>query len=329
MPTDDLAGSLRILLVATMRNEGPYIPEWLAYHRSIGFTDIVVCTNDCEDGSPALLDRLHALGLLTHCPHTVAEGDKPQLSAYARAETLPEVETADWIMVLDADEFLNVHVGAGRVTDLIQAATGATAILVNWRIFGSSGHRMWSPDFVTERFTRAAPLWHGVNRPYKTLFTKAEVYHCKLLPHQPRFPHPETIGELRYVNGAGVALPARFYDESGDDFLQSEPGAVTWRLAQVNHYNTRSFEDYVVKHRRGGGLNVAWSREANWPVFDCNEEEDLTIRTKWQAAQAIYERLMADAEVRALHERSCHLYAAHVDALLYGVSMPESTPEQV
>ena len=38
-----------------MRDEGPYLLEWVAYHRLIGFTDIVVCSNDCVDGSPAHL----------------------------------------------------------------------------------------------------------------------------------------------------------------------------------------------------------------------------------------------------------------------------------
>jgi hypothetical protein len=52
----------RILLAATMPNEGPYILEWVAYHLAIGFTDIVICTNDCVDGSLALLERLQELG---------------------------------------------------------------------------------------------------------------------------------------------------------------------------------------------------------------------------------------------------------------------------
>ena len=89
---------LRILLVAAMRNEEPYLLEWLAYHRSIGFTDVVICTNHCVDGRPA---------------------------------------------------------GSAAVPH-------ATAILVDWRLFGSSGHVTWQPGLVTERFTRAAAIDHGV-----------------------------------------------------------------------------------------------------------------------------------------------------------------------
>src|SRR5689334_14422877 len=61
----------RILLAATMRNEGPYILEWVAYHLAIGFTDLAICTNDCVDASPALLERLEELRLVTHLANPV------------------------------------------------------------------------------------------------------------------------------------------------------------------------------------------------------------------------------------------------------------------
>ena len=298
-----------------MRNEGPYILEWLAYHRSIGFTDVLVCTNDCADESPALLDRLEQLGLLVHLRSTPASQREAQLVAYTLAALHPLTDVANWAMVLDADEYLNVHVGSGQVDELIDAVPGATAICVNWRLFGSSGHRRWSPDPVTERFTRAAPLEHGVNWPYKTLFTRLDAYGCKLLSHQPRFPHAHALADLCYVDGAGRPLPSWFYDETRSEFLQSEPGTVSWRLAQVNHYNTRSRDDYFAKHRRGGGIPVDWDRESCWPVFDRNEEEDLTVARKLPAMRRALAAMREDTELVRLHERCCTLYGAYVAAL--------------
>ena len=39
-----------------MKNEGPYILEWLAYHRIVGFEDFLIYTNDCEDGTTEILE---------------------------------------------------------------------------------------------------------------------------------------------------------------------------------------------------------------------------------------------------------------------------------
>ena len=305
----------RIVLVATLRNEGPYLLEWLAYHRSIGFSDVIICTNHCVDGSPDLLDRLQELDYVHHLRNDVAEGTEAQLTGYALIEKHPKLAEADWAMVLDGDEFLNVHVGDGRVEDLIDAVPHATAILVNWRLFGSSGHVAWQPGLVTERFTSAAAMDHGVNLPFKTLFRKIDAYHCKLLPHQPRFPIEGRQHELCYVDSGGRTLPAYFFDESRAAFLQSEPGTVRWDLAQVNHYNTRSREDYLVKHKRTDGLNAKWDRDACWPVFDRNEHVDRSIAGKVRAANHALAGMLRDPEVARLHERCCALYGAHVARL--------------
>ncbi|PKP84385.1 MAG: hypothetical protein CVT80_08490 [Alphaproteobacteria bacterium HGW-Alphaproteobacteria-2] len=44
-----------------MRNEGPYLLEWLAHHIAAGVSDFLIYSNDCEDGSDAMLGLLHAL----------------------------------------------------------------------------------------------------------------------------------------------------------------------------------------------------------------------------------------------------------------------------
>ena len=304
----------RIALVATLRNEGPFIVEWVAYHRLIGFTDVIVCTNDCEDASPELLDALAARGLVEHIRCYPPAGEPAQLFAYRHAQARLEGAWPDWLMTLDGDEFLNVHVGGGTVPELLDAAACATSILVNWRIFGSSGHRSWSPDFVTERFTRAAPVDHGVNWSFKTLFTHPDAYACPLMAHAPGYARDDRVAELRPVDGAGRPLPPRF--ARSDRFQQTEPGGVSWALAQVNHYNTRSWQDYLAKHHRGGGLGPdRWDREASWDVFNRNEEEDRSVGRHLPALHAAVDALLADPAIRAAHDRCCELYGRYVGRL--------------
>ncbi len=48
----------RVAIVTTMKNEGPFILEWIAYHRAIGVQDFLVYTNDCTDGTDDLLRLL-------------------------------------------------------------------------------------------------------------------------------------------------------------------------------------------------------------------------------------------------------------------------------
>jgi hypothetical protein len=305
---------MRIMLVATMRNEGPYILDWVAYHRLIGFTEIIVCSNDCSDGSPELLDGLEAQGLLRHIRCTPAPDEKAQLFAYGRAEAEIGGRWPDAVMVLDADEFLNIHVGGGTVPELLERTAPATSVMINWRIFGSGGAARWSPEPVLARYRRAAPRDHGVNRSFKTLVTRPDAYHCPLLPHGPGFACEETVGGLLAVDGAGRLLPDRYVRSEG--FLQTEPGEVRWDLAQVNHYNTRSWEDYLSKHDRGGGLGPErWDRSANWQAFDRNEEEDLGIQRHLPGLMAERAALLALPPIRHAQERVLLAYDRHVGRL--------------
>ncbi|MGO4916449.1 glycosyltransferase family 2 protein [Pseudogemmobacter sp. W21_MBD1_M6] len=51
----------RTLLVATVKNEGPNILEWVSHHLLAGFDDIVVYQNDSIDGTDDTLRLLAEL----------------------------------------------------------------------------------------------------------------------------------------------------------------------------------------------------------------------------------------------------------------------------
>jgi hypothetical protein len=52
----------RITAVTMMRDEAPALLEWVAFQDAIGIDRIVVYTNDCRDGTDAMLDRLGQIG---------------------------------------------------------------------------------------------------------------------------------------------------------------------------------------------------------------------------------------------------------------------------
>ncbi|MDH5530269.1 MAG: glycosyltransferase family 2 protein, partial [Paracoccaceae bacterium] len=71
----------RFLAILTVRNEGAFLIDWLAHHRASGFTDFLVFSNDCQDGTDLMLDRLSAMGWLTHVRNDSGHKRGPQWSA--------------------------------------------------------------------------------------------------------------------------------------------------------------------------------------------------------------------------------------------------------
>lgn len=238
---------MRILAVLTVRNEAAFLLEWLAHHRACGFTDFLVFSNECSDGTDLMLDRLHAMGQLTHCRNDGPHAEGPQWAALKAANTHPLVARADWILFFDIDEFVNIHVGDHTVPALLAALPDATALPLTWRLFGNAGIVGFEDRPVTETFTRAAPAvlhWPWRAALFKTLFRNDGSY-TKLGVHRPRSPR-RTVAQ-RWFDGSGRELPPEYHRTR----IFSPFGRDNYGLVQLNHYALGAMESYLVKCDRG------------------------------------------------------------------------------
>ncbi len=249
----------RRVLFTAVRNEAPFLLEWVAYHQVIGFDTIIVASNDCDDGTDELLQALQAAGHVRHLPHEVPVGKRPQGNAAKLVNEMGLIAHGDWVLWLDADEFLNVRVGDGRLDDLIAAVGDHDGALINWRVFGDGGNARFPGRFISEAFTGASRPGFRKNLELKTFFR-----------HGPGVVGLGLHGIYRpaLVQGGG----ARFLAPSGAPLDGAERVTARWldgvdspknckvaaheaghALAQVNHYIVRTPEFFALKQARGRG----------------------------------------------------------------------------
>lgn len=271
-----------VLLVTTVKNEGPNILEWVAYHRHIGFRTIHVYQNDSDDETEKSLRTLDRIGAIRYFPNKCRRGQW-QNKAYRRSSFHPDYDAHKWCLALDGDEFLNVKIGSGRVQDLASAFDHAAEIRINWRNFGSGYHRDLSDDLVIERYTRADPaerigtVWQG----YKTLF-RTDSYQRPGI-HSPSAPLRDDV--IR-VNGSGLnwdTIPS-------PSWRSVDPGLRA--IAQINHYPLRDLASFLIKRDRGSASHV--DRDVGvryWSKFEHNDAEDLTIQRQIDGTKAEMARL--------------------------------------
>ena len=153
---------MRITAVTCVKNEGPFLLEWIAYNRLIGVNAHLFYSNDCTDGTDLLLDALAARGLVHHLPNP-AEGRNYQMEALKHAQSQPSVRGADWVWVADVDEFLNIHVGDHTIAALVAACNASAAISVTFQFFANDGVERFEDLPVIAQFRRShtPDLWCG------------------------------------------------------------------------------------------------------------------------------------------------------------------------
>lgn len=277
---------MKSTLIATMRDEAPFILEWLAYHKAIGFDRVLVFSNDCTDGTDKILAALDNAGEITHIPYSPSPQQRiaEQVSDYILRNKL--LQRNDWAMWLDADEFLNIHLGEGSVSELVHMIeqNGARGMCISWRVFGDGGQQQFSGKFLSPDFCQCASAgqaWQNV----KTVF-RFEDDVIELFQHKP-------ILDKIFWEGGGKFLSSKPSDIKRNHHLiqhwmagrkrgKVAPDEAGWGAAQINHYavRTKRLFDYKKARCRIGEANQdANSRYTNtyYKGLNLNSEVDVTI----------------------------------------------------
>ncbi|SIS86629.1 glycosyltransferase family 2 protein [Paracoccus saliphilus] len=291
-------------IVTSMKNEAPYILEWVAYHRSIGFDRIVVFANDCTDGTHQMLSRLHKKGEIYYYLNEVPLGKKPHSHALKMANATDEVRSSDYVMVLDADEFLAVKKKPFDVKSLIASmeARNATMMVIPWRIFGSSKQITFKDRPAIDRFTYSMDVSDNPKSGVKTLFKQNK--NLRLAIHFPK---------KVMQKGKSLASEEEFLwiDPDGN---RIDPEILTWNggknkilreSAEVAHFMIKSLDEYMLKIFRGDGLmNSSRHGVDYWKSADKNEALDLRLSKLAPKFRAKLKRLKSDKELSDLHHHA-------------------------
>ena len=305
----------RTVIITTMKNEGPFILEWLAYHQAIGVQDFLVYTNDCSDGTDSMFDLLQSKGIVQHRQNPYREMDlKPQHAALSAAGSEPIVTSADWAICMDVDEFLNIKVGNGTLDALYDAVGDANLISCTWRLFGNSDRHLFEDTPTIAQYDRCAPEFSPKPHQawgFKTLHRTLGIFK-KMGVHRPKGLRPQLVDQIRWVNGSGEPLPQKEFRNA----WRSTSSTYGYDLVALNHYAVRNAESFLVKRDRGRVNHVDRDQGlAYWFRMNNNATQEKSIQKRIPMMQERLSALMADPEIAEQHHACVAAHRAKIDEL--------------
>jgi hypothetical protein len=304
--------SQALCIVATARNEGIYLIEWLAYHRAIGIDQFFLYSNDNDDGSDELLSRLAEAGAITWIHNQVAPQISAQGKAYGHAfGLLGEVLRYRWAAVIDLDEFLVFD--PLRFTSIIEFVSWhemreGDAIACNWAYVGSGQPPGPQRELLIRRNRRLLGPQH-VGEGYRLV--KMIVRPRRVMHSRPHNPITDELRQLVYRYSDGE--PHSFHRSPGgaNPAFADQPNA---DCACIYHYLFKSPEEFLWKlarnrgdHPLRSGLGITLDRDLVQTFLGQLDAEDVEMNDRIDLCapdlESAIAELMALPGVEAANDR--------------------------
>lgn len=245
--------SYKLAVCAMFKNEAAWIKEWIEYHRIIGVEHFYLYDNESTDHFEHVLAPYVQKGIVElfswnaseeHAMHGFpvhAPWDIYQVGAYNDCLQKRALGNADWVAMIDIDEFIVPVLGAEFLHILLDKMKKKHrgSLILNWKIFGTS--HIWdlgADELLTEKLNLRAPDDFEHHKLFKSI-------------HQPR------AVEYCYIHYADLKKNYKKQDLDPAKF-------------RIHHYWTRT-EKYCIEKR---GLSEYNSRDF---LNQLNYMEDKTI----------------------------------------------------
>lgn len=244
-----------IAIVAIVKNESRYICEWAEFHHKAGVRHFYIYDNGSSDNTEEILQQSLPQEALSIIPWSQTLGDARyknstihnQVLAYAHAASNFGCEYR-WMAFIDVDEFM-VPKREASLTDALDKLLHCKNISLPWHMYGTSGHKTDPGGSVLKnyRFRYDNPI----NGEARLRNFKCIVDPCSLT--SVRVHSMQTDGQWVTSNDQGQtsAVKQRF----DADFYSADE-------IQLNHYYTRSEDEFMAKINKGHIVKNRSSRYA-------------------------------------------------------------------
>jgi hypothetical protein len=243
-----------LAVTAIMKNEGPYLREWIEYHKLVGVEKFYLYDNESTDNTKEVLAPYIQDGTV-ECIHFPGKGWRTQVRACADAGRRFK-NKVKWLAVIDIDEFI-VPVSKPKIIDVINEFQDKLwktkrkrlfGFSIHWVPYGYGGHREKPEGLVIENFRKNS----GPSITVKTISNPRAVFFVAPIAH-----HTPIYLDLGF--GWTETL-------EGDSWHS----AVTVNTIRINHYFTKSHEEYTRKLSRNIAMWAFGTDYNKLPEYDPN-----------------------------------------------------------
>ncbi len=218
-------------IVTIMRNEAPYVKEWIEYHRLVGVSRFYIYDNESTDNLKEILQPYIEQGIVVYKYFPGKKADGIQAASYRDCISLYKNYTK-WLAIIDADEFI-VPVKKKTIPAFLKDYEEYPGVVINWIMYDSNGHKTKPEGGILENYTRVhySHLCHDDTR-------------IKSIVNPRKVKHPDGHCCVYFDNL--LAINERYVENPYGESTINQ----SYKKIRINHYWTKSYEEFMKKIRK-------------------------------------------------------------------------------
>lgn len=211
---------------AIIRDEDPFLCEWMAYYLHLGVTAFYLYDNGSRIPLRTSLAGFAGVGGAAVRVHE-SPGRAMQMVVYNHCLASYASECR-WLAFVDLDEFI-VPLQRDTIPAMLEEYESYGGVAFNWKIFGSGGHKLRPKGLQVENYTMALDPADPAHRHVKSVVdpARAKVF---FNPHM-----------------CLMRSGSHMVTENCEPLETATTQKPSWHKGQVNHYYFRSKQDYHEK----------------------------------------------------------------------------------
>lgn len=227
-------------IVLIFKDESQYLKEWIEFHKLIGVDHIYAYNDGSSDDYLKILTPYIDAAFVT-----LIEWKKPhsQMEAYSDCFQRFRDETF-WMSFIDIDEFICPY-NNPSIKDWIRPYERYCSVVLFWRQFSTSGIMNYdSTKLVIERFNKASPSLRNIGKiVLNTAYQPVSMCHHCIECYSHFWGRTWTV--------PSITEDMKFIMEYADSLKIHVLKMSSRNTIQLNHYWSKSYEEYQQKMRKG------------------------------------------------------------------------------
>ena len=236
-----------LAIACVAKNEGPYLREWIEYHKIVGVERFYFYDNESDDNTKEILEPYIKDGTVVYhfLPNHPITKQRPQIEAFNDA-IYKYRDRVKWMAIIDLDEFI-VPVEKNTIPEFLTDYDSYPGVAINWVCFDSNGHDKKPTEhggLLSANYTRVRKDSNKIlDRKIKSIVNPKKVVFYTV--HFAVF----------YHNTYAVT-------ENFQSFRGTTTKLHSSSKIQINHYVTKSREEYldkIIRNRKGAQIQYRFN----------------------------------------------------------------------